>query len=72
MFENLRRDRQATNFCNKCPKILDLKSSSEQIFVRKLSLGAPEQTTSKEETWSRNTKSRLPFDVNVMFNLFSQ
>ena len=26
-------------------------------------------TTSKEETWSRGTNSRLPFDVNVMFNL---
>ena len=26
-------------------------------------------TTSKQETWSRGTNSRLPFDVNVMFNL---
>ena len=25
-------------------------------------------TTSKEETWSRGTNSRLPFDVNVMLN----
>ena len=23
----------------------------------------------KEETWSRGTNSRLPFDVNVMLNL---
>ena len=26
-------------------------------------------TTSKGETWSRETNSRLPFDVNVMINL---
>ena len=26
-------------------------------------------TTSKAETWSRGTNSRLPFDVNVMINL---
>ena len=38
MFENPRRSRQATNV----PKILDLKSSSEQIYFRKLSLGAPD------------------------------
>ena len=24
---------------------------------------------SKDETWSRGTNSRLPFDVNVMLNL---
>ena len=33
---------QARNFTTNVPKILDLKSSSEQIFPRKLSLGAPE------------------------------
>ena len=32
MFENPRRGRQARNFGNNVPKILDLKSSSEQIF----------------------------------------
>ena len=42
MFENLRRGRQARNFTTNVPKILDLKSSSEQIFSRKLPLGAPE------------------------------
>ena len=42
MFENPRRGRQAKNFTTNVPKILDLKSSSEQIFFRKLSLGAPE------------------------------
>ena len=33
---------QARNFITNVPKILDLKSSSEQIFSRKLSLGAPD------------------------------
>ena len=42
MFENPRRGRQRRNFTKNVPKILDLKSSSEQIFFRKLSLGAPE------------------------------
>ena len=41
MFQNPRRDRQARNFTTNVSKILDLKSSSEQIFFRKLSLGAP-------------------------------
>ena len=41
MFENPRRDRQARNFTVNVSKILDLKSSSQQIFFRKLSLGAP-------------------------------
>ena len=44
MFENPRRGRQARNFTTNVPKILDLRSSSEQIFSRKLSLGAPEET----------------------------
>ena len=42
MFENPRRGRQARDFTTNAPKILDLKSSSEQIFSRKLPLGAPE------------------------------
>ena len=32
MFENPRRGRQARNFTTNVPKILDLRSSSEQIF----------------------------------------
>ena len=32
MFENPRRVRQARNLTTNVPKILDLKSSSEQIF----------------------------------------
>ena len=34
IFENPRRDRQAINFTTNVPKILDLKSSSEQIFSK--------------------------------------
>ena len=37
MFENPRRGRQARNFTTNVPKILDLKSSSEQVF----SVGCP-------------------------------
>ena len=32
MFENRRRGRQARNFTTNVPKVLDLNSSSEQIF----------------------------------------
>ena len=45
MFGNPRRGRQARNFTTNAPKILDLKSSSEQIFSRKLPLGAPVEVT---------------------------
>ena len=38
---------QARNFTTNVPKILDLKSSSEQIFFRKLSLGAPGESDVK-------------------------
>ena len=41
MFENPRRGRQARNVTTNAPKILDLKSPSEQIFSRNLPLGAP-------------------------------
>ena len=47
MFENPRRSRQARNFTTNVPKILDLKSSSEQMFFRKLSLGAPDYKANK-------------------------
>ena len=48
MFENPRRGRQARNFTTNIPKILDLKSSSEQIFSRKLSLGTPDHIGQKD------------------------
>ena len=44
MLENPRKGRQARNFTTSVPKILDLKSSSEQIFSEKLTLGAPKQS----------------------------
>ena len=47
MFENPRRGRQARSFATNVSKILDLKSSSEQIFFRKLSFGAPGTTAAK-------------------------
>ena len=43
MFENPTRGMQARNFTTNVPTILDLKSSSAQIFFRKLSLGVPEK-----------------------------
>ena len=49
-FENSRRGRQATNFSENDPKILDLKSSSEQIIFRKLSLGAPDKVSPTQNT----------------------
>ena len=48
MFENHRRGRQARNFTTNVPKILDLKSSSEQIFSRKLPLGAPDSLADED------------------------
>ena len=57
MFENPRRGRQVRNFTTNVPKILDLKSSSEQIFFRKLSLGAPDKAQ------LLHTKRRFPKGV---------
>ena len=52
MFENPRRSRQARNFTENDPNILDLKSSSEQIIFRKLSLGAPGDSTFLHSTFN--------------------
>ena len=57
MFENPRRSRQARNFTTNAPKILDLKSSSEQIFSRKLPLGAPEIKVNSSRQILRNLTS---------------
>ena len=57
MFENPRRGREARNFTENDPKILDLKSSSEQIIFRKLSLGAPDDVKKMPK---RLDVSRLP------------
>ena len=64
MFENPRRGRQARNFTTNVSKILDLKSSSEQIFVRKLSLGAPVNKQTKHFCLSyipQSEKTNQPF-----------
>ena len=58
MFENHRRGRQARIFTTNVPKILDLKSSSEQIFFRKLSLGAPVSTLNPQ---NENVSLSVPF-----------
>ena len=56
--ENPRRGRQARNLSENDPKILDLKSSSEQIIFRKLSLGAPEKCSN-----CRVTSLSVPFPI---------
>ena len=63
MSENPRRGRQARNFTTNVPKILDLKSSSEQIFFRKLPLGAPD--FSPQEVYKAEQVKNLNFDSSV-------
>ena len=47
MFQNPKRRKSARNFTTNAPKILDLKSYSEQIMIfRKLPLGAPVKSVS--------------------------
>ena len=57
MFENPRRGRQARSFTTNVSKILDLKSSSEQIFFRKLSLGAPAISSASASVTSNSPSS---------------
>ena len=45
-------------------KLLETTNLGEEIMNS-------QQQALKEETWSRGTNSRLPFDVNVMLNLFN-
>ena len=65
MFENPRRDRQARNFTTNVPKILDLKSSSEQIFFRKLTLGAPDKLFGR--VWTTINCLQGNFDSSRIF-----
>ena len=58
MFENPRRGRQARDFTTNAPKILDLKSSSEQIFSRKLPLGATDKGCSESFTSEREVNQQ--------------
>ena len=66
MFENPRRGRHARNFTTNAPKILDLKSSSEQIFSRKLPLGAPDENgtafTRRRQLFCLETKIPVSID----------
>ena len=57
MFDNPRRGRQARNFTTNVLKILVL--SSEQIFSRKLPLGAPGDL--EADVSSISPSSELPF-----------
>ena len=50
MFENPRRGRQARNFTTKVPKILDVKSSSEQIFSENCHR-VPLFDDTRDQTW---------------------
>ena len=59
MFENPRRGRQARNFTTNVPKILVLKSSSEQIFSRKLPLGAPDQPKKRGHSYPKLSRANL-------------
>ena len=45
-------------------KLLETTNLGEEIMNSKR-----QDLVLKEETWSRGTNSRLPFDVNVMLNL---
>ena len=69
MFENPGRGRQVSNFTTNVPKILDLKSSSEQIFFRKLSLGAPAKF--KNSYFNRIVEmwNSLPLEIRLAPNL---
>ena len=76
MFENPRRGRQARNFATNVSKILDLNSSSEQIFFRRLSLGAP--ASSVEDRSENKFRQHLtctiracvlkPIELNILFD----
>ena len=59
MFENPRRGRQARNFTTNVPKILDLKSSSEQILGNLRTTTKFTTTTSvyRERTGARTSVS---------------
>ena len=65
MFENPRRGRQARNFTTSGPKMLVLKLSSEQIFSRKLPLGAPDRNHQQKH----HIFVRLELENSVLLHL---
>ena len=73
MLENPRGGKQARNFTTNVSKILDPKSSSEQIFYRKLSLGAPEKLQKEKRLKYAALANLSPrvFGKNTHLNIFS-
>ena len=71
MFDNPRRGRQARNFTTNVPKIVDLKSSTEQIFSENCR-GVPLNQD------FAHTKEHIPFDccrflllISLLYKLFA-
>ena len=83
MFKNPRRGRQPKNFTTNVPKILDLKSSSEQIFsencrwvpplIDRFQKDAIKFEKTQFQLFQRRFHCRLTFDVFVVaFASYSQ
>ena len=71
MCENPRRGRQARNFTTNVPKILDLKSSSEQIFSKNWRL-INHQCHHRSETKQCPTSNKVQImKIRIHFNLSS-
>ena len=68
LFEKPRRGMQARNFTTNVPKILYLKSSSEQIFPRKLSLGAPDEGEEIKAAPKRNCQGKITNSILHVYN----
>ena len=79
MFENPRRGSKARNFTTNVPKILDLKSSSEQIFsenwrwvpliteeTRKLSTKIQVQPWSENIRWKQENMDKIQTNLNPL------
>ena len=62
---------QARNFTTNVPKILDLKSSSEQIFSRKLSLGTPERRDLLLCNYGNGDFFTCDDTINASFSVFT-
>ena len=70
-FENPWKGRQARNFTTNVSKILDLESSTEQMFFRKLSLGAPVNLFIIKHPYSPNREHAKYFKpTNFLFRFF--
>ena len=71
MCENPRRGRQARNFTTNVPKILDLKSSSEQIFSKNWRL-INHKCHHRSETKQCPTSNKVQImKIRIHFNLSS-